>query len=143
MLRKISNPHSIGYLKPLKANGRVLFFPHPSSPNTWLSTCLPNRLRCRFFFSLLTVKDAQFMIGYFFEKGIGTAVNLEQAFENYSLAAAGGHVLGQIFLGRCYENGIGTEKNEELSRLWATLGTRAKVKQTNFLSVFFFYCLLE
>ncbi len=56
--------------------------------------------------------NAQFELGYCYDKGIGGEVNKEKAFELYKIAAEKGHNVAQYNLGKCYQNGKGVEKDE-------------------------------
>lgn len=52
---------------------------------------------------------AQATLGTFYERGIGTAVNLKEAFHFYELSAKQNNSQGLYLVGRCYEEGKGTE----------------------------------
>ena len=41
--------------------------------------------------------DAQFQLGYYYDKGIGTKVNKSKAFELYKIAAVKGHIISNAF----------------------------------------------
>lgn len=56
---------------------------------------------------------AQATLGTFFEKGIGTPINLQEAFHSYRQAAQQKNAQGQYLLGRCYEDGKGVEVSIE------------------------------
>ncbi|RHZ54973.1 hypothetical protein Glove_421g50 [Diversispora epigaea] len=62
--------------------------------------------------------EAQFDLGWCYEKGIGTTKNEEKAFQWYLRSAEGGEHSGQNNLGWCYEEGIGTTKDEEKAFKW-------------------------
>ena len=42
----------------------------------------------------------------------------KQAVELYQKSAEQGSVYAQCFLGSCYEEGIGVEKNKSLAKMW-------------------------
>ncbi|GES98825.1 kinase-like domain-containing protein [Rhizophagus clarus] len=62
--------------------------------------------------------DAQFQLGYCYDKGIGTDVVKIRAFELYKMAAEKEHIVAQINLGSLFEHGKGTEKNLERAVYW-------------------------
>jgi uncharacterized protein len=56
---------------------------------------------------------SQAIIGTFFENGIGTPVDLQEAVNYYRLSANQKNPRGQYLLGRCYEYGHGVEQSIE------------------------------
>lgn len=56
---------------------------------------------------------AQATLGTFYEKGIGTEVNLQEAFNFYRMAAKQNNAQSEYLLGRCYEEGKGVEVSLE------------------------------
>ena len=54
----------------------------------------------------------------------------EQAFRWYQKSAEQGYVAGQCFVGNCYEEGFGVEKNENLAKMWYAEAARSDPKQT-------------
>jgi TPR repeat protein len=54
-------------------------------------------------------------LGYCYEEGIGTDINLQKAFELYQKAADLGNLSGINNLGWCYNEGIGTDINNQKS----------------------------
>eukprot|EP01119_Soliformovum_irregulare_P018399 TRINITY_DN5627_c0_g1_i4.p1 TRINITY_DN5627_c0_g1~~TRINITY_DN5627_c0_g1_i4.p1 ORF type:complete len:520 (+),score=160.10 TRINITY_DN5627_c0_g1_i4:72-1631(+) len=57
-------------------------------------------------------------LGWCLEDGEGTLQNLPDAIRFYLLGAERGHMHAQYNLGRCYEEGIGVEKNNVLAHRW-------------------------
>ena len=57
--------------------------------------------------------QAQHHLGYMYQFGIGTAKNLQKAFEYYEKASNQGYTHSQYNLGIMYEKGTGTSKNLE------------------------------
>ena len=55
--------------------------------------------------------EAVCQLGYCYEKGFGTQVNLLRAFENYKKSAEMGVAAGQNNLGYMYEHGFGTQRD--------------------------------
>src|ERR1043165_8604559 len=55
--------------------------------------------------------DAQYNLGYLYEKGEGTEKDLEKAFYWYQKAAENGNLNAKYNLGYLYENGEGIERN--------------------------------
>jgi hypothetical protein len=55
--------------------------------------------------------NASAEVANMYYSGIGTAVNLEQAFIYFKKAAGGGHLLSNFFLGMMYADGQGTAKD--------------------------------
>ena len=64
-------------------------------------------------------------IGMFYEKGLGgLEQDLQKAFTYYLETAENGYYLAYFDTARCYENGIGTEKNEYLAFYYYRLGAQ-------------------
>lgn len=63
---------------------------------------------------------AQYLLGLFYEKGVGTSQNFSQAAHWYNLAARGGYIDAQYNLAGLYIEGRGVEKDwiSALSWLW-------------------------
>ncbi|GBC06913.1 hypothetical protein RclHR1_07130012 [Rhizophagus clarus] len=59
--------------------------------------------------------DSIFLLGYFNYLGFERSRNDEKAFSLFFNAAEKDHLLAQYYVGKCYESGIGTEKNEDLA----------------------------
>jgi len=53
-----------------------------------------------------------------------------QAMELYHKSAEQGFILGQCFLGSCYEEGMGVEKNEVLAKMWYAAARKNDPKKT-------------
>ena len=64
------------------------------------------------------VPKACYDLAYGFESGKGGEKNLKMAFKYYLLAALYGDSESYVHVGRCYADGIGVEKNEELADCW-------------------------
>ncbi|KAG9299490.1 hypothetical protein G9A89_000276, partial [Geosiphon pyriformis] len=67
---------------------------------------------------ILTIINNVFLLGFFYRFGID--VNVRQAFLTYQKSAFQENPLGQLFLGQCYIDGIGTEKNDGKAFEWYT-----------------------
>lgn len=50
-------------------------------------------------------------LGLMYLNGEGVAQNVQTAFAYFTQAAEAGDITGQYWLGYCYENGVGTEKD--------------------------------
>lgn len=61
-----------------------------------------------------------FVLGSYYENGIGVEKNHKEAVRFYLTAANLGHCNAQFFLGKCYEDGIGVEVNYDKAILWHT-----------------------
>ena len=57
--------------------------------------------------------EAQLRLAQRYQRGSGTAVDLEKAFYWFSQAAEGGHIAAQHELGRCYGGGFGTDPDHD------------------------------
>ncbi len=55
-------------------------------------------------------KDAQFKVGFIYDEYYD---DFDKAFQWYNKAAQQGHVEAQYHLAQCYEDGLGTKKNEK------------------------------
>ena len=55
-------------------------------------------------------KDAQFKVGFIYDEYYD---DFDKAFQWYNKAAQQGHVEAQYYLAQCYEDGLGTKKNEK------------------------------
>jgi hypothetical protein len=62
--------------------------------------------------------DAQFKLGYYYDKGIGTEINKSRALELYEIAAKKNHKMAQNNLGLLYEKGEEVEKDLEKAFYW-------------------------
>ncbi|CAG8515138.1 651_t:CDS:1 [Ambispora gerdemannii] len=62
----------------------------------------------------------QCLLGFAFEYGIGTKVNLYLAFICYKASSENFNSLGQAYLAKCYKHGKGTEKNN-IAAFWEYL----------------------
>ncbi|KAG9296649.1 hypothetical protein G9A89_002920 [Geosiphon pyriformis] len=58
------------------------------------------------------------LLGVFYEYGIGTDVNQENAFESYLMTAETNDTFGQVSLGNCYYGGKGTERDAGKAFYW-------------------------
>ena len=65
--------------------------------------------------------DAQMLVGYLYEQGLGVLKNDKAAIKWYLLAAKQNDLLAQARLGRMYEKGTGVEKNNEEANKWYAL----------------------
>lgn len=54
-------------------------------------------------------------LGRFYAEGLGVAQDEKRAFRLFERGAALGEVSAQSWLGHCYGNGIGIDKNESLA----------------------------
>jgi TPR repeat protein len=63
-------------------------------------------------------RDAQFALGWFFDRGNGIEPNDEQAALWYQKAAAQGHRSAQFNLGSMYEYGVGVPKSDKQALYW-------------------------
>ncbi|WP_270539554.1 tetratricopeptide repeat protein [Bacteroides zhangwenhongii] len=61
---------------------------------------------------------AAYIIGYYYENGMGVEKNTAKAFEWWSKAAAQGFAKAEYAIGRCYEKGMGVEKNRAKAFEW-------------------------
>jgi hypothetical protein len=59
-----------------------------------------------------------FIFAYFNFYGIVANVNYEKAFNLFIDASKKGHILAQLFVGRCYKRGYGTKKDEDLAFIY-------------------------
>lgn len=59
--------------------------------------------------------EAQTLLGYMYEKGLGVSPNPEEAFLAYKRATDKGATLAQVYVGLCYQNGNGTAKDLALA----------------------------
>ena len=64
------------------------------------------------------VPEACYDLAYGFESGKGGEQNPKMAFKYYVLAALYGDSDSFVHVGRCYHDGIGVEKDEELADCW-------------------------
>ena len=64
------------------------------------------------------VAEACYDLAYGFESGEGGEQNPKKAFKYYVLAALYGDSDSFVHVGRCYHDGIGVEKDEELADCW-------------------------
>ncbi|GBC29116.2 Sel1 repeat protein [Rhizophagus irregularis DAOM 181602=DAOM 197198] len=62
--------------------------------------------------------NSLYQLGYCYDKGVGTELNLTKAFELYKTAAEKGHNVAQNVLGYSYENGIRIEKDLKQAIYW-------------------------
>ena len=62
--------------------------------------------------------EAQFYLGFFYLKGIGTSKDEQKAFACYQKSAEQGYASAQNRLGLCYQQGIGTSKDEHKAFGW-------------------------
>jgi hypothetical protein len=70
---------------------------------------------------------AQFNLALLYEKGEGVAVDKAKAVEWYKKAAEQGHVAAQTKLSECYRDGVGVEKDLELSTHWLLMSKSSRV----------------
>ena len=68
--------------------------------------------------SAFTPAEAQYLKGYNFEYGFGTAVNYQQAAYWYGQAADQGYAHAQYTLGRLYEGGVGVIREYGQAKAW-------------------------
>jgi TPR repeat protein len=73
--------------------------------------------------------DAQFLLGWAYLNGRGTAKDEKLAFYYIELAAKQGNQYAQFFLGKLYLNGQGTTKNEKLAFDHLTLAAEKGVNE--------------
>ncbi|MEH6631265.1 MAG: tetratricopeptide repeat protein [Halopseudomonas aestusnigri] len=64
---------------------------------------------------------AQFIIGFFYESGLGAPQNYQEAYKWYKKAAYRGDPEGQYFLGRSYYTGKGVQQNYEEAYKWIAI----------------------
>jgi hypothetical protein len=62
--------------------------------------------------------EMQFSVGYMYQNGIKTDINLERALIWYGRAATGGSIDAQLNLGLMYQNGLGIEVDVETAAEW-------------------------
>jgi eukaryotic-like serine/threonine-protein kinase len=63
-------------------------------------------------------REAQFTLGWLFEKGLGVSRDDQQAALSYQQAAQRGQVNAQLRLGAMYETGRGVDRNDEQAFYW-------------------------
>jgi TPR repeat protein len=63
-------------------------------------------------------RQAQFTLGWLFEKGLGVSRDDKQAVLTYEQAAQQGQVNAQLRLGAMYETGRGVDRNDEQAFYW-------------------------
>ena len=63
-------------------------------------------------------REAQFALGWLFEKGLGVSRDDKQAALSYQQAAQQGQVNAQLRLGAMYETGRGVDRNDEQAFYW-------------------------
>jgi eukaryotic-like serine/threonine-protein kinase len=63
-------------------------------------------------------REAQFALGWLFEKGLGVSRDDKQAAVSYQQAAQQGQVNAQLRLGAMYETGRGVDRNDEQAFYW-------------------------
>jgi eukaryotic-like serine/threonine-protein kinase len=63
-------------------------------------------------------REAQFTLGWLFEKGLGVSRDDKQAVLTYQQAAQQGQVNAQLRLGAMYESGRGVDRNDEQAFYW-------------------------
>jgi hypothetical protein len=61
---------------------------------------------------------------------VGVKRDYKQAVELYQKSAEQGSVYAQCFLGSCYEEGIGVEKNKSLAKMWYSEAKENDPKKT-------------
>jgi TPR repeat protein len=66
----------------------------------------------------MTSLDNMFFLGYLNFSGIGTTLNVKEAFNYFHKASLKGHPTAQYYLGICYENGFGVERIESMALYW-------------------------
>ena len=66
------------------------------------------------------IPEAEYMVGYLYQHGLGTEVDLEWAFTFYLYAATDGYPEGMNAVAWCYQTGTGTEKDLEEVDYWMT-----------------------
>jgi len=57
--------------------------------------------------------EAQFTLAFYYEKGQHVEKNYDEAFKWYKKAAESGGAVTALLLAHCYEDGIGTEKDDK------------------------------
>jgi TPR repeat protein len=63
-------------------------------------------------------REAQFTLGWLFEKGLGVSRDDKQAALTYQQAAQQGQINAQLRLGAMYETGRGVDRNDEQAFYW-------------------------
>lgn len=64
--------------------------------------------------------DAQFLLGVYYIKGIGTEQDSFQAYKWINKSAEQNNAMGEFGLAACFKQGIGVAKDEEKSLYWLT-----------------------
>src|SRR5262249_6779421 len=83
-------------------------------------------------------KDAQFAVGWFYDRGNGVDKSEEQAAVWYRKAAEQGHRSAQLNLGTMYEYGSGVEQsNEEAFTWYRKAGDQDDAEAQNAVGVFY------
>ena len=57
--------------------------------------------------------EAQYSLGFMYERGHGVAADATEAMRWYQLAAAQGHPIALYWVANCHEHGLGVPKNKE------------------------------
>ena len=66
--------------------------------------------------------DAQWFLGYCYEKGKGVAKDYTEAVKWYRKSAEQGYAEAQFDLGLCYAQGLGVPKDDVIAYMWYNLG---------------------
>lgn len=70
-------------------------------------------------------KQAQALLGYMYDAGLGTAENDAEAVKWYEKAALQGDPISQLNVGIMYADGLGTAKNMVRALAWFTLASQS------------------
>jgi TPR repeat protein len=90
---------------------------------------------------------ARYLLGTYYEKGIGVRANIGRAFELYRSAAEEGNLLAMTILSKMYTFGWGTPKDDQLALKWcrtpANLGEPQAVGHLAYLCMFGIGCVRD
>ena len=130
--------HAFHYLKKCTQNPQAQFFlflihfNHPTKLNQ------PKAIRRLIKAVNQGLSIAQNCLGYCYEKGLGVAKNLEQAFSLYKQSATGECIESYFNLGRIYHKGIGIPPNSFEAIRYFTLILQTNPTPTLLKKIYFF-----